>query len=62
MQDLLTKGIDENGNIRSKETHKFVVKNGIEVPEEWEVDTIDNLEIKDVLDFKANGSFETFIM
>lgn len=39
MQDLLTKGIDENGNIRSKETHKFVVKNGIEVPEEWEVDT-----------------------
>lgn len=37
MQDLLTKGIDENGNIRSKETHKFVVKNGIEVPEEWEV-------------------------
>jgi type I restriction enzyme S subunit len=42
MQDLLTKGIDENGNIRSKETHKFVVKNGIEVPEEWEVDTLKN--------------------
>lgn len=37
MQDLLTKGIDENGNIRSKATHKFVIKNGIEVPEEWEV-------------------------
>ena len=37
MQDLLTKGIDEKGNIRSKATHKFVVKNGIEVPEEWEV-------------------------
>lgn len=37
MQDLLTRGIDENGNIRSKATHKFVVKNGIEVPEEWEV-------------------------
>ncbi len=37
MQDLLTKGIDENGNIRSKATHKFVVKNGIEVPEKWEV-------------------------
>ncbi len=40
MQDLLTKGIDKNGNIRSKETHKFVVKNGIEVPEEWEVDAL----------------------
>jgi len=37
MQDLLTRGIDENGNVRSKETHKFVVKNGIEVPEKWEV-------------------------
>ena len=42
MQDLLTKGIDENGNIRSKETHKFVIKNGIEVPEEWEVDSLKN--------------------
>lgn len=37
MQDLLTNGIDELGNIRSKATHKFVVKSGIEVPEEWEV-------------------------
>lgn len=37
MQDLLTRGIDENGNIRSKATHKFVVKNGMEVPVEWEV-------------------------
>jgi|SRR5690242_16639096 len=37
MQDLLTKGIDEHGNIRSKQTHPFVMKNGIEVPEEWEV-------------------------
>ena len=40
MQDLLTRGIDERGNIRSKATHKFVVKNGIEVPEEWEVKQI----------------------
>ena len=43
MQDLLTKGIDENGNIRSKETHKFVVKNGIEVPEEWGVVKLGNV-------------------
>lgn len=41
MQDLLTKGIDENGNIRSKATHKFAVKNGIEVPEEWDVVSIE---------------------
>ena len=38
MQDLLTNGIDVNGNIRNKATHKFIVKNGIEVPDEWEVD------------------------
>ena len=43
MQDLLTRGIDENGNIRSKATHKFVVKNGIEVPEEWEVVSVGSL-------------------
>lgn len=46
MQDLLTKGIDENGKIRSKETHKFVVKNGIEVPEEWEVITVEQFASK----------------
>lgn len=40
MQDLLTRGIDANGNIRSKATHRFVVKNGIEVPEEWEIDLL----------------------
>lgn len=41
MQDLLTKGIDENGNIRSKATHKFVIKNGLEVPVDWEVVTVE---------------------
>ena len=42
MQDLLTRGIDEKGNIRSKTTHKFVKKNGMEVPEEWEVVRLEN--------------------
>ncbi len=37
IQELLTRGIDENGKIRSKVTHKFSVKNGIEVPDEWDV-------------------------
>lgn len=45
MQDLLTKGIDENGNIRNRATHRFVVKNGIEVPEEWEVEELSALGI-----------------
>lgn len=37
VQDLLARGIDAKGNIRSKTTHKFVIKNEIEVPEDWEV-------------------------
>lgn len=47
MQDLLTRGIDAGGNIRSKQTHKFTVKNGIEVPDDWEVVRLEEVaEIK----------------
>lgn len=37
MQDLLTKGIDENGKIRSEKTHKFKTSPLGRIPEEWEV-------------------------
>jgi type I restriction enzyme S subunit len=37
MQDLLTKGIDESGNIRSEKTHKFKDSPLGRIPEEWEV-------------------------
>jgi type I restriction enzyme S subunit len=58
MQVLLTRGIDDHVNIRSKTTYKFVVKNGIEVPEEWDV--VDFEEATNVItDFTANGSFES---
>ncbi len=40
MQDLLTKGIDENGHIRSEETHKFKDSPLGRIPEEWECVTI----------------------
>lgn len=40
MQDLLTKGIDENGNIRSEKTHKFKDSPLGRIPEEWEVNPI----------------------
>lgn len=36
MQDLLTKGIDENGNIRSEETHEFKDSPLGKIPKEWE--------------------------
>ncbi|MCZ8225014.1 MAG: restriction endonuclease subunit S [Microcystis sp. LE19-84.1B] len=40
MQDLLTKGIDENGNIRSEETHDFKDSPLGRIPVEWEVKNI----------------------
>ena len=52
MQDLLTRGIDEHGNIRSKATHRFAVKKGILVPEEWEVKSLGR-----IADFKSGFAF-----
>ncbi|OAQ19971.1 restriction endonuclease subunit S [Thermosulfurimonas dismutans] len=46
MQDLLTKGIDENGQIRSEETHKFKDSPLGRIPEEWEVVELD--EVADI--------------
>lgn len=43
MQDLLTKGIDENGNIRSEETHQFKDSPLGRIPVEWEVKNIDEI-------------------
>jgi len=37
MQDLLTRGIDENGQIRNEQTHKFKDTPIGRIPEEWEV-------------------------
>ncbi|AJW63101.1 Putative type-1 restriction enzyme specificity protein MG438 [Elizabethkingia miricola] len=40
MQDLLTKGIDENDNIRSEETHQFKDSPLGRIPVEWDVNFI----------------------
>ncbi len=37
MQDLLTKGIDENGNIRNEATHEFKDSRLGRIPVEWEI-------------------------
>ena len=39
MQDLLTRGIDEHGNIRSEETHKFKDSPLGKIPVEWDTKT-----------------------
>jgi type I restriction enzyme S subunit len=43
MQDLLTKGIDENGNIRSEQTHEFKDSPLGRIPQEWEIMAISDL-------------------
>ena len=43
MQDLLTKGIDQNGNIRTEQTHKFKDSPLGRIPKEWEYILIDDL-------------------
>lgn len=43
MQDLLTKGIDENGNIRSEQTHEFRDSPLGRIPKEWDFEIIDNI-------------------
>jgi len=46
MQDLLTKGIDEHGIIRSEATHKFKDSPLGRIPVEWEVESLKNLTSK----------------
>jgi type I restriction enzyme S subunit len=45
MQDLLTKGIDENGDIRSEATHEFKDSSLGRIPVEWEVKTVGDIFI-----------------
>jgi len=45
MQDLLTKGIDENWQIRSEKTHKFKDSELGKIPQEWEVVILGNEEL-----------------
>ncbi|MFC1794503.1 restriction endonuclease subunit S, partial [Planctomycetota bacterium] len=40
MQDLLTRGIDEDGNLRSEETHQFKDSPLGRIPVEWEPSTL----------------------
>lgn len=51
MQDLLTKGIDENGNIRTEQTHEFKDSPLGRIPKEWEC-----VEIDDLANLKSGGT------
>jgi len=49
MQDLLTRGIDEHGNLRSEQTHQFKDSPLGRIPMEW------NVEMLDVLATRGSG-------
>ncbi|MFN8238586.1 MAG: restriction endonuclease subunit S, partial [Chitinophagales bacterium] len=51
IQDLLTKGIDKNGNIRTEQTHEFKDSPLGRIPKEWE-----SLTIEQVKNFITSGS------
>ncbi|GAV22720.1 restriction endonuclease subunit S [Carboxydothermus pertinax] len=51
MQDLLTKGIDENWQIRDEKTHKFKDSPLGRIPEEWKV-----VKLGEVVDSSAGGT------
>ena len=46
MQDLLSRGIDEHGNLRSEQTHQFKDSPLGRIPVEWECDQLLNLTSK----------------
>ena len=53
MQDLLTKGIDENGQIRSEEMHRFKDSPLGRIPEEWKV-----VELGEIFNISAGGDID----
>nr|WP_081010977.1 restriction endonuclease subunit S [Lysinibacillus sphaericus] len=46
MQDLLTRGIDEEGNIRSEETHEFKDSPFGRIPKDWDIEKISDYSEK----------------
>jgi len=52
MQDLLTKGIDKHGNIRSEETHEFKDSPLGRIPVEWDCNSLSK-GIKHISDYRG---------
>jgi len=57
MLDLMNYGVDELGQLRSFEKHKFCLKNGINVPIEWDVDTINSRCLQSAFGPRFPGTF-----
>ena len=65
-QDLLTRGIDEHGNLRSEQTHKFKDSPLGRIPVEWDVATVDQIASvttgdKDTQDADSSAEYPFFV-
>jgi type I restriction enzyme S subunit len=54
MQDLLTRGIDEHGNLRSETTHKFKDSPLGRIPVEWDAKTL-----SEIVDLRVGYAFKS---
>ena len=66
MQDLLTRGIDEHGNLRSEQTHKFKDSPIGRIPVEWDIATVDQIASittgdKDTQDADPSAEYPFFV-
>jgi type I restriction enzyme S subunit len=61
MQDLLTRGIDEHGNLRSEATHAFKDSPLGRIPVDWDVEKIGNL-LADVDPAMRSGPFGSALL
>ena len=52
MQDLLTRGIDEDGNLRSEDTHEFKDSPLGRIPVEWKVERIEQ-KLDRIIDYRG---------
>ena len=66
MQDVLTRGIDERGNLRSEQTHEFKESPLGRIPVEWDVATVDQIASittgdKDTQDADPSAKYPFFV-
>ena len=61
IQDLLTRGLDERGNLRSEETHQFKDSPLGRIPVEWEVKRVGDL-LADVDPAMRSGPFGSALL
>jgi len=66
IQDLLTRGIDEHGNLRSEQTHEFKDSALGRIPVEWDVATVDQIASittgdKDTQDADPSAEYPFFV-